>query len=503
MRTPANKEPGPLPAWKRIPRGLRFRLALSYVFFFALILAGIGVVFRQTLATTLQDHARAMLEEDWAAVRAYLRIERRGNRMEPVWYYDKNDPDEAFFVERLKRVFILADAEGRILEISTGYLSLGPETPETIRKVMDEGADVWKVRLTGHGLPYLVRFGTILDERRRPYFMAIGRPITDSAGILSSFTWEYLALAPFLLVSSAVIGWFFARRALQPVNALAETAGRISASNMNLRIPQRGAEDELDNLIATFNSMMDRLNASLQQSRQFSADVSHEIRTPLTSIRGQLEVALLTCQTAEQYREAILNSLQDVDRLAQIVKTLLLLSQAEAGHLVLQKAAIDLSALTRDLVAEFQIPAEEARVSLHADLPDECVIEADRVQIERLVSNLLSNAVKYTPAGGTVRVSLQRRDRWVEIEVADTGIGIPKDYLPHIFERFFRVPNSDPTSERGLGLGLSFVNWIVKAHGGRINVESEVGKGSRFTVGLPAGAHQSTNDTAPLATRPA
>ena len=159
--------------------------------------------------------------------------------------------------------------------------------------------------------------------------------------------------------------------------------------------------------------MIERLEASFQQMKQFSTDVSHELRTPITAIRGQLEVALFTAKTTEQYREAMFNALQDIDRLSQIVRALLLLSQAESGQLALQKSRLNLCEALEDLVEQFQIPAEAAGIRLTADLPGDCFAEVDRVQIERMVTNLLSNAIKFTPEKGSVRVRLRscRRPR--------------------------------------------------------------------------------------------
>jgi signal transduction histidine kinase len=233
--------------------------------------------------------------------------------------------------------------------------------------------------------------------------------------------------------------------------------------------------------------MTARLSQAFEQSRRFSTDVSHELRTPLTAIRGQLEVALFTAETPDQYREAMLNALEDVEKLSSIVRALLLLSQAESGQVVLQKAPLDLTEVARDLVDQFQIPAEEKGVTLAASLDPESVISADRTQIERLLSNLLSNAIKYTPAGGSVRVDVRRAEPpgWVEMIVSDTGVGIPAENLPHIFDRFYRVRSAQANVVPGLGLGLSFVAWIVEAHGGRIDVASSEGEGSRFTVLLP------------------
>jgi signal transduction histidine kinase len=247
----------------------------------------------------------------------------------------------------------------------------------------------------------------------------------------------------------------------------------------------RRAGDELDRLIEAFNHMMTRLNLSFEQVRQFSTDVSHELRTPLTVVRGQLEVALFTATTTEQYREAMVNALEDVDRLSNIVRALLMLSQAETGQLLLQRTQLDFAELLRDQVDQYQIPAEAQGVDLTAELPPTCIIHGDKIQLERLVSNLLGNAIKYTPAGGKVVARLHGEAGSVKFTVEDSGVGISPDHLPHIFDRFYRVPSADP--EKGLGLGLSFVTWIVKAHEGTITVESEPHKGTRFTVTLPAG----------------
>jgi signal transduction histidine kinase len=234
--------------------------------------------------------------------------------------------------------------------------------------------------------------------------------------------------------------------------------------------------------------MTARLQESFDQVRQFSTDVSHELRTPLTAIRGQLEVALYTARTPEQYHEAMLSAMEAVEQLSSIIRALLLLSQAESGQLALQKAPLDLAALARDVVDQFQIPAEEKQLIITARIEPDVIISADRVQIERLLSNLLSNAVKYTPAGGSVRVTVRHdADRQSAIaEVQDTGVGVPKEDLAHIFDRFYRVKNHRTKTTDGLGLGLSFVAWIAKAHGGKVEASSVEGRGTRFTVVLPA-----------------
>jgi signal transduction histidine kinase len=255
-------------------------------------------------------------------------------------------------------------------------------------------------------------------------------------------------------------------------------------------------------LIDSFNRMTERLSESFNQIRQFSTDVSHELRTPLTAIRGQLEVALFTAEKPEQFRDAMVNALEDVEKLSSIVRALLLLSQAESGQLALQKSRLDLGEVAADVVDQFQIPADEKDVKLTATLEPGWMANLDRTQVERMISNLLSNALKYTPKGGKVHVSVCRdaEEGWIRLEVEDNGVGIPAENLPHIFDRFYRVPNAQTNYTQGLGLGLSFVAWIVSAHDGTIQVESKPAEGTRFIVRLPAAMAPQETTPEPAAT---
>ena len=396
-----------------------------------------------------------------------------------------------------------------MLERSNTYKDIGIDKPELIQQRVrlalappqpDAAAKTfWTERRDHNGAAYLIRAGIVFDEKHQaPFYLALGVPLANNEIILRQYTWFAVGPVAGALLLGSLLGWFMAGRALTPVLAVAQAAQRISGSNLSLRIPTREANDELDYLVLTFNRMIDRLEASFRQVRQFSTDVSHELRTPITAIRGQLEVALFTAKTTEQYRDAMVNALQDIDRLSQIVRALLLLSQAESGQLALQKARVDLSGVVRDVVDQFQIPAEAAGVRLSATTPTSCKAYVDRVQIERMITNLLSNALKFTPERGAVQLTLRAEEAFAELVVGDTGRGIPKQHLPHIFDRFYRVPGSGsaPAPDQGLGLGLSFVAWIVKAHDGTITVDSTPGEGTRFRIELPVGdAHPEPQDT--------
>ena len=466
-------------------RSLRFRLALGYLLIFTLMLTVIGALFRESLSSILYAQVTAALEEEWGASKGYLRFEHR----RPIWFFDHFDPEESLIVSRIQRVYLSTDSDGTLLEMSPVYRGIGPDSLDHIQRVLQSASPVVVIRKDEHGTPYLIRQGTVPDERRHQYFVAIGRSLADADRIVATFTWRYFAIMPLLVILAGALGWALAGRALQPVKDLADKAHKITSSDLTVKIPLRGTDDELDELVEAFNRMMSSLNLSFERIRQFSTDVSHELRTPLTAIRGQLEVALFTARTPDQYQDAMVNALQDVEQLSNIVRALLLLSQAESGQLALQMTPVDLSDVLTDMVEQYDIPAEAAGVTLSAEVSPGCLVRADKTQMERLVSNLLSNAIKYTPEGGKVILGLAHDAEspgWVRLSVRDTGIGIPAEKLPHIFDRFYRVRSTETNKVHGLGLGLSFVSWIVQAHNGRISVESVEGQGSTFKVLLPA-----------------
>ncbi len=467
--------------WRAFTRSLRFRLTVSYVVLFTVALVAIGLGFRGLLSSASHRQVEQTLEEEFGEVKGFLRMERN----KPVWFFDRQDPDEAIIVARLRNgAFLLTDADGGLLETSFLYRRLGLEPKAEILDVLAANRPRLKLRRDPEGHEYMIRQGILIDGQSR-YFVALGRSLEESNEILAQFTKAYFLLMPLGLVLIAGAGWWFAGRALAPVVRIADAARHIGGSNLALRLSPPGSNDELENLVATFNGMMERLEQSFNQVRQFSTDVSHELRTPLTVIRGHLEVALMTAKTPEQYQESILTALQDVERIGQIIRALLQLSQAESGQLSLQHQPVDLVALVEELHEQFDMTGEDQDVRFDTHLPPRALVLGDRVQLERLITNLVTNAIKYSYDGGHVTVSIVNGEQSVDLIVEDRGQGIPASDIPHIFDRFYRVRGREASPEKGLGLGLSFVAWIVKAHRGTIHVESTVGQGSRFIVSLP------------------
>ncbi len=473
-------------------RTLRFRLASTFILLLAVVLTAVGFAGTKILRSILDTQSEQIVREQLSALKPWIHFYESG---EPYWFVDRTDPEEEAEVSRLEAVYVISDEQGNVrfdsADPALDPLSSRQAILSNLQKIREAEEPLVQIVTGKDRVQYQVVSNIWTDtDHHRKWYVAEGRSLADDKKILRRFEYEFMVFLPIALIACAVVSWYSAGRALIALQSVQRAAERITGSNLGLRIPKRGANDELDRLIGSFNEMSGRLKSSFEQIRQFSTDVSHELRTPLTAIQGQLEVALFTATKPEQLKEAIENALQDVERLTSLVRALLLLSQSESGQIPMHKGEVDLNELVSDFVDQFQIPAEDNKLQLVHLSSQPVFCELDRTQIERVITNLLSNGLKYTPSGGWVRTSVEQDGQNVHLIIEDSGMGIPKDHLPHIFDRFYRVP--DPSPEKGLGLGLSFVASIVKAHGGQIEVFSEVGQGTKFEVILPSGVARET-----------
>jgi heavy metal sensor kinase len=304
--------------------------------------------------------------------------------------------------------------------------------------------------------------------------------------------WRQLALGllfglPVALAIAGLGGHWLARRALAPLDRMARHTERLTADNLDERLPVENPDDELGHLARVFNVSLGKIGESFAQLRRFTADVSHELRTPLTAIRSVGEVGLGDHPSEQGYRDIIGSILEEADRLTLLVDTLLSLSRADAGEVPLHREDVDLLALAREVAAHLGVLAEEKEQALVVEGREPVLVDADRLVLRQALVNVVDNAIKYSPAGSRVRVVVTGDAATGRVDVIDEGPGIPLAHRERIFERFYRVDKGRSREQGGTGLGLSLAHWAVTAHGGRIDVESEEGEGSTFRVSLPRG----------------
>jgi heavy metal sensor kinase len=314
------------------------------------------------------------------------------------------------------------------------------------------------------------------------YIVEVGVSNLRTEGTLQQLL-VMLAIGLPIAVCVAVAGGFIlVRRALKPVERIAHKAAEISQHNLSERLPVVQTGDELERLSISLNHMLSRLEASILSSKQFVADASHELRTPLTVLRGELEGLAQDEEVRLQTRETLGSMLEEVDRLAEIVEGLLALSRLDAGEANCEWVSFDLADLAVTTADQMSLLAEDKNITVDCDSSLGVNINGDRARMKQVIVNLLDNAIKYTPSGGRVRLKIVSEGGHAVLEVADDGIGIPPEALPHVFKRFYRVDGSRSREQGGAGLGLSIVKSICAAHGAEVEVVSVPGAGSRFRI---------------------
>jgi heavy metal sensor kinase len=300
------------------------------------------------------------------------------------------------------------------------------------------------------------------------------------AGLLRTL----IIAVPLALALAAAGGIFLARRALKPVDKIAQTAREIGESDLSQRI-NVNTKDELGRLAATLNEMIGRLEKAFQRQKQFTSDASHELRTPLAVIEAESTLALQKERPSSDYQRSLEIISQESSQMSSLIDQLLTLARADAGKEQWNFTEVNLGKLISNLSADVEVLCKEKGLSLQLGKTKDLVVNGDEARLRELFMNLLDNAISYTPAPGTVSVSFRREGQMAVVAITDTGIGIPAEDIPFIFERFYRVDKSRSRAEGGSGLGLAICRHIAEAHGGKIEVESQVGAGSTFSVWLP------------------
>jgi heavy metal sensor kinase len=402
------------------------------------------------------------------------------------------------FCYHLLAVSLAARIDGRLAsEANTAASLFEDEIHESNGDVEKSAAEiVADMRLEGSAVAVLrdghVIAGTIMPQsrivrREMPGGLTIvsTAPVESVDASLRTLREVMAVSLPLFLLLAGAGGYWLTRRNLAPLEAMADQARRIGDANLDERLTPGKAAEELETLAASFNELLGRLDLSFDAMRRFVADASHELRTPLAVIRGEADVALSRDRDAGAYRESLAVILDESRRLSRLVDDLLNLARADGGRVKLQVREFYFDELLGDCCRSAQRLADGRGVAIECRCDSGVDFHGDEELLRRLVMNLLDNGVRYTPSGGRVTASVERREGGVRLRIADTGIGIPPEAAPHVFERFFRADKARSRAEGGFGLGLSIVKWIAESHHGAVELESRPNAGSAFTVTLP------------------
>jgi heavy metal sensor kinase len=346
-------------------------------------------------------------------------------------------------------------------------------------------------------LPDIGRHRVMAERMRlgeRDFVVTLVAPLNAVDRELAQIEKVLLAAGSLALLLSAVLAYGMARKALAPVAKLRRAADAITADRLDQRLTVRNPHDELGLLTQTINAMLARLQRSFAEVRRFTADASHELRTPLTVMRSEVEMALSKSLSLVDSQQLLSNTLDELVRMTRLTDQLLALSRRDAGVEPMALTPVELNSLISGVVDAMRPLAEAKEVMLRLEVEGSVVVAGNEGLLRQVFINVLDNALKYTPEGEFVAVRTGRRSGAAVVTVEDTGIGIPAEHLPHVFERFYRVDKARARTEGGTGLGLSIAQSIMKVHGGNIELASTVGHGTICTVTLPTLREGAAND---------
>ncbi len=469
---------------------VRVRLTLSYTAVLTCVLAAMAFatyfLLRQDSAHRTDSAIVEMADSFLTTVKAESRDATGPDGLKPAI-------EEAIAEHKYQdTVFVVLNQEGKLVASSSNLLLKQP--PSALVEILQEaigraelGVRPFRtVRLRDEvHRSYARRFSIGKEE----YTLLVLQSLHRQHEFLESLITAFGLAIPLAILLASGGGYFLARRSLSPVVEMSMQAGRIGADNLHQRLPIRNAEDELGHLAASFNNLLDRLDQSFEQQRRFMADASHELRTPVAILCGEADVTLSQpSRSPEDYRASLDILRAEARRLKHIVEDLFTLARADAGQHPLTLSNFYLEELITECSRSMKTLAAAKQITLTCNTSKELPIQADEALLRRMIVNLLDNAIKYTAPGGTVSVGCDAEDSRYVMTVSDTGQGIPLDMQPRIFERFFRADKVRSRSESdggGAGLGLSISQWIVQAHGGKLELTRSDKDGSTFTVYLP------------------
>jgi heavy metal sensor kinase len=450
-------------------RSLRLNLILWFTSIFALILALSDYVtyrvLRQVLIAELDTNLIAIAAERSAGL-------SEGAPLDPS--------NDRHHIQVTPRFIQLIDQSGNVIrQFGLNGGSGSSLTQEQIDAVVRGGVITADKRTGGVD----TRIAAVKGERDgQPVAVVIGAPSGALQNTTSRIAMILLLIDIVAVAASIVGGYSIIGKALRPIDHITHRAQQIGAGDLRRRLQQMDSSAEMVHLTSVLNEMLDKLQKLFESQKQFIQDAAHEIRSPLAALRCRLEVALRQRRHADDYRQVIEGALEDATRLTTLADDLFLLARADSNNLLMDLREVLLSEIVSSVHTQLLPLAEAKRVNFAVRIESDCLVYADRDRLHQVVLNLAENALKYTPSGGLVSMIVQADHDDARVMIEDTGIGIPKEDQQKIFHRFYRVDRARARSEGGTGLGLAICDQIVRAHHGRIELDSELGRGSRFTL---------------------
>lgn len=462
---------------------IRTKLTFWYVLLLTVSMLVFAGGFYYTLSRVYMDRIDSQIHK-LAGMTAHAIVRPPGKLMVP------NNFDvflERFFGLRTRDYYIqILDHKGEIVAKSATLEGFNLRVSNSaLKRVLRGNVDYETVKSVGIQPVRVVSAPVIVKDKGLVAIVQVGDSLEVVVEIFHYMIYIFGVGIVVSVVIASIIGFFLARKALAPVDEINRMAMRITAENLDERINIDGPEDEMGRLATTLNDMIAGLERSFKQIRQFTSDASHELKTPLTVMKGEIEVALRGEPTKEESSEVLLSTLEEIDRMSSIVHKLLTLARAddERGETALTPVRLDI--ILADSFRLLKKVAVKKGVSIEMTESAALTVFADELRLSQVIANLIDNAIKYTPVGGSIKVLLAGGGDLAILKVIDTGMGIAADDLPHLFDRFYRVDKARTREMGGVGLGLSICKEIVEGFGATIDVDSELGKGTIFTVRFP------------------
>lgn len=464
------------------PGSIALRMTVWYALSaFTLIFVATGLLY-WVLVTNLEREDIRVIKDNLNTVRLLLRLSPPGA------FSQRQNREPALAAEQQPQIYvrILNDETRTILE--TPGMSNELPTPTTADfAALRSGKEVSHHVVSSSGKLFQTLAARVTTDTQgmQVRFVQVAMDRHSEEHLLARYReglWWVLSLA---VVFCSLAGYVIARGGMRPIESIGRTAERIQSSTLHERIDTFGMPAELSGLAETFNSMLDRLQESFARISQFSDDVAHELRTPINNLRGEMEVVLSKARSNEEYQEILGSCLEECARISRVIQSLLFLARAANAAEPLQRENVDAGKELGVVQGFYEAAAAEVGVDLRLTATDDLRAPLDRTLFQQAIGNLISNAIAYTPKDGTVQITAWADASWLYVNVADTGCGIATEHLPHVFDRFYRVDRARAGSGHNVGLGLAVVKSVIERHSGKIEIDSEVKRGTQVKLIFP------------------